>query len=341
MRLLASVGLLSAMACVGQQPAIEIPAGTKVALAATSPVWAKTVKLGDSVYAETAFPVTVNDQMAIPPRTYVRGQIDILTLPQKLSGHAELRVQFTQMVFADGSAVALADVALATLNVVVSPRSDILLDNGTQFEMVLERPLTLDGEKVAAAVRMTKPVKATPSKSATRCRPIPATQGSEGTVIPGTPPTVIPGTPDTVIPGVDGAPPTVIPGTPSTTMGGTDPTVIGATPVTSEIPCPGPPVVVNLPVAHKESFTASGSVLVAGQQLTRGTYEATWDGLGPVAEVQILRKGKPVATLQARVVALGKTAPATAYKPRKNADGSFSLRSIQFKGRTYGLRFDQ
>jgi hypothetical protein len=100
-------------------------------------------------------------------------------------------------------------------------------------------------------------------------------------------------------------------------------------------------VVVSLPIAHKESFTASGSVQVAGQQLTRGTYEATWDGLGPVAEVRILKKGKQVATVQARVVALGKMAPATAYKPRKNADGSFSLRSIQFKGRTYGLRFDQ
>src|SRR5271169_1293762 len=109
MRLRALVGLLSAMACAAQQPAIVVPAGTKIALATTSPVWAKTVQLADSVYAETAFPVTVNDQMAIPPRTYVRGQIDILTLPHLLSGHAELRVQFTQMVFADGSAIALSD----------------------------------------------------------------------------------------------------------------------------------------------------------------------------------------------------------------------------------------
>src|ERR1017187_10408963 len=159
MRLRAIVGLVSAMASVAQQPAakppIEIPAGTKIALTMTSPVWAKSVKLGDNVYAETAFPVTVNDRMAIPPRTYVRGQIDILTLPHQLSGHAELRVQLTQMVFADGSAVSLSDNALATINVVVSPRSDVLLDNGTQFEMVLERALTLDAEQVAAALRLT------------------------------------------------------------------------------------------------------------------------------------------------------------------------------------------
>ncbi|HXN47182.1 MAG TPA: hypothetical protein VN893_11115 [Bryobacteraceae bacterium] len=344
MRLRAMMGLVSAMACLAQQPAakpaIEIPAGTIVALAMTSPVWAKTVKLGDSVYAETAFPVTVNDQMAIPPRTYVRGQIDILTLPKKLSGHAELRVQLAQMVFADGSAVSLSDNALATINVVVSPRSDILLDNGTQFEMVLERPLTLDGEKVAAAVRMTKPVKATPSKSATRCRPIPATQGSEGTVMQGSPPTVIPGTPDIVIPGVGDAPSTTIPGTPPTVIPGSDATVIGATPGTAEVPCPAPPSVVRLPVAHKESFTLSGSVRVGGQGLARGTYDATWEGLGPTAEVRILRKGKAVATAQAQVTALGHAAPDTEYVPRTNADGSLSLDSIQFEGRTFGLRFD-
>ena len=342
MRLRALVGLLSAMACAAQQPTIEVPAGTKVVLATTSPVWAKTAKLGDSVYAETAFPVTVNDQMAIPPRTYVRGQIDILTLPRLLSGHAELRVQFTQMVFSDGSAVSLADgAALATLNVVVSSRSDVLLDNGTQFEMVLERPLTLDAEKVAAAVRSTKPVKATPWKSATRCRPTPATPGSSGTVIPGSPPTVIPGTPDIVIPGVGAAPPTTIPGTQPTVIPGTDATVIGATPGTAEIPCPAPPSVVSLPVAHKESFTLSGTVRIGGQELARGAYDATWEGLGPVAEVRILRKGKAVATAQAQVTALGRTAPTTEYVPRTNADGSVSLDSIQFAGRSFSLRFAQ
>jgi len=341
MRLAMLAALLSAMALVAEQPAIEVPGGTKIALATTSPVWAKTVQLGDSVYAETAFPVTRNDQMAIPPRTYVRGEIEILTLPRLLSGHAEMRVRITQMVFADGTAVALPDgAAVATLNVAVSSRSDILLDNGTQFEMVLEGSLRLDPEKVAAAMRMTKPVKAAPWKSASRCRPIRGTPGSPGTLIPGTPPTVIPGTPDMVIPGAGGAPPTVIPGTPPTTIPGTDASVIGATPGTPSIPCPAPPSVVSQAVAHKESFTLSGSVRVGGQELQRGTYDAAWEGLGPTVEVRILRKGKTVATAQAQVTALGRTAPDTEYVPRTNADGSVSLDSIQFAGRTFGLRFN-
>jgi hypothetical protein len=99
--------------------------------------------------------------------------------------------------------------------------------------------------------------------------------------------------------------------------------------------------VVSLPVVHKESFTLSGSVQVGGQELARGAYDATWEGLGPAAEVRILRKGKAVATAQAQVTALGRTAPNTGYVPRTNADGSFSLESVQFAGRTFGLRFDR
>jgi len=94
MRLLVLAGLFSALACLAQAQVITIPAGTKVALALTSPVWAKSVQLGDSIYAETAFPVTVANAMAIPPGTYVKGQIDIMALR---SGHAEFRIQFTQI----------------------------------------------------------------------------------------------------------------------------------------------------------------------------------------------------------------------------------------------------
>src|SRR5208282_5325843 len=76
---------------------IVIPAGTTVSLALTEPILAKSAKAGDSVYAESAFPVTVNNQMAIPPGTYVQGQIDSLTLPRWLSPHAEFQIHFTKI----------------------------------------------------------------------------------------------------------------------------------------------------------------------------------------------------------------------------------------------------
>jgi hypothetical protein len=64
-------------------------------LALTSPILAKTAKGGDSVYAQAVFPVAVNNQMAIPPGTYVQGQIDTLTRPGWLSPHAQFHIHLT------------------------------------------------------------------------------------------------------------------------------------------------------------------------------------------------------------------------------------------------------
>src|SRR5208282_3411284 len=76
---------------------ITIPAGTSVFLALTAPVWAKTAKPGESIYAESVFPVAVNNQMAIPPGTYVQGEIDSLSRPGWLSPHAQFQIHFTKM----------------------------------------------------------------------------------------------------------------------------------------------------------------------------------------------------------------------------------------------------
>jgi hypothetical protein len=346
---------------------IVIPAATTVSLALTEPILARSAKAGDSVYAESAFPVTVNNQMAIPPGTYVQGQIDSLTLPRWLSPHAEFHIHFTKIIFANGYTVELGarrnasagepvaprastlpgtppppdgDVFAAVANpyVVVSSSSDVLLDNGTQIDMVLQVPLRLNAAKVAAAARQSNTGSLAQLKSATRCRPIPATQGTPDTVIPGTPGT--PGTPPTVIPGGPGMPDTVIPGTPGTP--GTPPTVIHGTPGTPAVPCPSPPVVTSGPKvqSYSQSFQIGSAVEVSGKPLPAGSYQATWKGSGPLAQVEILQAGNLVVSVPARVVLLSRPSPADSPATRAKSDGSLSLRSLRFAGLTLALYFD-
>ncbi len=363
MRLLVIAGLLGVLACPAQQTAaqttIVVPGGTKVVLALTIPVWSKTAKAGDSIYAETVFPVSIDNRIAIPTGTAVRGRIEILTRPGLVSQRAELRIGFGQIVFADDSAIDLSGAAFATVNLQVSRASDVLLDNGTQIEMVLAQPVNLDAAKIAAAVRRTKPRQIQTVKSATRCRPIPATPGTSDTVIPGTSPSVIPGTPPTVINTgggpppivIDGTPPTVIggdpvstiviPGTPPTVIDGTPPTIIPGSSGTPEVPCPGPPVVLSQPVMHKESFRLKNAMRVGAVVLTPGTYEASWEGLGLVTQVRILRKTTVIIAAPARVVAVNRQLLSTEVTPRTGNDGSVAVGSIEFAGRTYGLQFEQ
>jgi hypothetical protein len=298
-------------------------------LGLTSAVWTKSARPGQTVYAETTFPVAIDGAMAIPPGTYIKGTIDILFRPSQRSGHAEFRMSFTQAVFANGYTVALP-AAAATVNVVVAARSDVLLDNGSQFEMVLEQPLALDASAIAAAARVSKAPKPRDWKTASLCRPVPPTPGTSDTFIPGTA-----GTPATVIPGGPGMPATVIPGTP-----GTPSSVIPGMSGSPGIACPGPPAVTSASAVHKESFSLARPVSEAGQILPSGSYEVTWEGLGPVTQVHILKGGKPVVTAQATVAALGHDATANDQATRANPDGSLSLELLQFKGRNFALRFD-
>jgi hypothetical protein len=347
---------------------IVVPAGTTVPLALAEPILAKTAKAGDSVYAGTAFPVAVNNQIAIPPGTFVQGQIDTLTRPGFFSPHAQFQFHFTKIIFVNGYTVVLAgpqnvdalakaalpaspaegtppapasDViaAVATPYVLVSSANDVLIDNGAQIEMVLQVPLRLNAAKVAAAARQSNSTPLPQFQSATRCRPIPATPGTSDTVIPGTPGT--PGTPPTVIPGGPGMPDTVIPGTPGTP--GTPPTVIPGSPGTPYVPCPAGPVVTSNPKvqSYSQSFQITAPVQVLGKPLPAGSYQVTWKGSGPWAQVEILQNGNLVLGVRARVVLLNRTSPADTPETYTGSDGSVSLRSLRFAGQNLALYFDQ
>jgi len=341
-----------------------VPAGTTIPLALTSPILAKNAKAGETVYAETAFPVAVSNKMAIPPGKYVQGQIDSLARPGWLSPHAQFQIHFTKIIFANGYTLELPDSqnaatgqspvgagvspatpndvipAVANAYVEVSSRSDILLDNGSQIEMVIQVPLQLNAAEVAAAARMSNPATLLQFRSATLCRPTPGSPGTSDTVIPGTPGTT--GTPDTVIPGTGSAttPPIVIPGTPATP--GTPDTVIHGTPGTPGIACPGPPLVTSNPkvMSYKESFQIGSPIRVSGKELSAGSYEVTWEGQGPSAQVNILQSGNPVVSVKARFVLLSQKSPADTPGTRANSDGSLSLQSLRFAGQSFALYFD-
>ncbi|HTZ98848.1 MAG TPA: hypothetical protein VMB02_00860 [Candidatus Aquilonibacter sp.] len=345
-----------------QPTVLVVPAGRTVPLEITQPVFAKSAAVGEAIFAETVFPVTVNGRMAIPAGTYVQGQIDSLSRPGIFSPHAQFQIHFTRLVFANGytfdfsaiqnltsvqapgpnpavpDASPATDVipAVANVYVAVTLRNDVLLDNGTQFDMILQEPVQLISASVAAAVRVSKPPLIGHFETASTCRAIPATQGTPDTVIPGTPGTS--GTPDIVIPGANGAPDTVIPGTPATP--GTPDTVIPGTPGTPGIPCPGPPVVTESTKTQKQAFSVSAPVQLDGQQLAAGDYEATWKGPGPRVSVKIAEKKKTVATVQARLVLLNRKSPSVALGTQPNPDGSLSLQSLRFKGQSFALYFD-
>lgn len=58
---------------------IVVPIGTRVPLVLTHPLNSQSIKAGDAVFAQIATPVVVEDQVAIPAGTFVRGKVESLT----------------------------------------------------------------------------------------------------------------------------------------------------------------------------------------------------------------------------------------------------------------------
>jgi hypothetical protein len=325
-----------------QRGSLLLPAGTNVSLALTRPLWMRSAKAGDDVYAMTAFPVSADNQIAIPAGTYVAGLIDELTKPGRFSSHAEVHIRFTKLVFANGYTILLdtAPPAISNLRVQVSYNSDILLDNGAPMEMLLGTALPLDAARAADASRVSKPPELTQFRTASRCVPTAGTPGSAPTVIPGTPGTS--GTPPTVIPGGPGFPPTVIPGTPGTP--GTPPTVIPGSSGTSGVACPAPPVVIQQAPSratadHVKSFSISVPVYLAGTPLTSGTYRVAWRGPDPEAPVDVTRNGKLVVHTHAHIVTLDHRAESDNVDSSAGPNGTLVLKTVRFAGDTLQISF--
>jgi hypothetical protein len=167
---------------------ITLPASTKITVALTEAVFSASAQPGDAIYAVTSFPVVADHRMAIPRGTCVQGFVDAISRPSGRSPHAEIRLHFVQMVFADGY---------------------------------------------------------------------------------------------------------------------------------------------------------SGALTLDGQRLTKGNYKATWTGAGDNVDVRLTRKKTPDIVVKAHVVKLPTKASKSIATPHANADGPQSLESVQFKGQTVALYFEQ
>jgi hypothetical protein len=86
---------------------ITIPAGTKVPLVLKHAVTTKSARVGDGVYLQSNFPVTIDNAIVIPPGTYVQGVIDEIKRPGRIKGRAQVLFHFTTLIFPNGYTVSI------------------------------------------------------------------------------------------------------------------------------------------------------------------------------------------------------------------------------------------
>lgn len=90
-----------------QEPAqnpspVTLPPGTQLALILTHPVDSKTMRRGDTVFAETTAPVFADNLVAIPAGAFVQGKVEKFT---RQGNRAKLLMQSVSVALPDGSVV--------------------------------------------------------------------------------------------------------------------------------------------------------------------------------------------------------------------------------------------
>jgi hypothetical protein len=86
---------------------VVIPAGTKIPIALKNTISTKANHVGDPIYAETTFPVVLDERIVVPPGTYVQGKISTIKAAGHIKGRAEVLVHFTTLIYPNGYTVML------------------------------------------------------------------------------------------------------------------------------------------------------------------------------------------------------------------------------------------
>ena len=90
-----------------QSITVTVPAGKEIPLILKQGITTKSARAGDPVYAQTSFPITINNRIVIPPGTFVQGEILRVQRPGRVKGRAELLMSLTSMIFPNGYTIKL------------------------------------------------------------------------------------------------------------------------------------------------------------------------------------------------------------------------------------------
>lgn len=86
---------------------LVIPSGTKVPVSLKAGISTKSAREGDSVYAQTVFPVVLNDRVLVPAGTYVQGKITHVQRAGHMKGRAQILMHFNTLIYPSGYTVLL------------------------------------------------------------------------------------------------------------------------------------------------------------------------------------------------------------------------------------------
>jgi hypothetical protein len=89
------------------KPPLVVPAGTRIAVAMVNTISTKNSKDGDGVYVRTIFPITINNEIAIPVGAHIQGKVTDVERAGRVKGKAEMTLSFHTLIMPSGLTIPL------------------------------------------------------------------------------------------------------------------------------------------------------------------------------------------------------------------------------------------
>ena len=82
---------------------IEVAADTKIPMILMNTINTKSAYVGQSIYCESIYPITVGNRIIIPKGSSIRGTVTQVIRPGRVKGRAQLGLRFDQLVLPNGT----------------------------------------------------------------------------------------------------------------------------------------------------------------------------------------------------------------------------------------------
>ncbi len=79
-----------------------VPANTTIPVALRNSVNSRTAYVGQAIYCETIYPITLNDRILIPAGSYVKGAVTQVIRPGRIKGTAKIGLRFESITLPSG-----------------------------------------------------------------------------------------------------------------------------------------------------------------------------------------------------------------------------------------------
>jgi hypothetical protein len=79
-----------------------VPANTTIPISLRNTISSRTAYVGQAIYCETVYPITVNDRIVIPVGSYVKGAVAQVVRPGRVKGTAKVGLRFESITLRSG-----------------------------------------------------------------------------------------------------------------------------------------------------------------------------------------------------------------------------------------------